>query len=163
MHASCAVLVEESTLNRSTATHAVPLSSLERQTSLHAALRARVATPADLTESQVLKHAETSLLRHTPVMLDEQMITRALYGGAIEMSLPQRFADVSDFRPVPDHQEVGRPSMLIPVHKFQKDLNVAAPMQVWTDATLDQSVILEIVVSASFMRTQLLCTMEHAR
>ncbi|KAL0047957.1 hypothetical protein WJX82_004231 [Trebouxia sp. C0006] len=54
-------------------------------------------------------------------MLDEQLITRALFGGAIEMSLPQRFVDVSDYRPVPDHQEV------------------------WTDATLDQSVILEIV------------------
>ncbi|KAL0030275.1 hypothetical protein WJX77_007077 [Trebouxia sp. C0004] len=55
-------------------------------------------------------------------MLDEQLITRALFGGAIKMSLPQRFVDVSDYRPVPDHQEV------------------------WTDATLDQSVILEIVV-----------------
>ncbi|KAL0030274.1 hypothetical protein WJX77_007077 [Trebouxia sp. C0004] len=54
-------------------------------------------------------------------MLDEQLITRALFGGAIKMSLPQRFVDVSDYRPVPDHQEV------------------------WTDATLDQSVILEIV------------------
>ncbi len=39
-------------------------------------------------------------------MLDEQMITRALFGGAIEMNLPQRFVDVSDYRPVPDHQEV---------------------------------------------------------
>jgi hypothetical protein len=39
-------------------------------------------------------------------MLDEQLITRALFGGAIEMSLPQRFVDVSDYRPVPDHQEV---------------------------------------------------------
>lgn len=54
-------------------------------------------------------------------MLDEQMIGRALFGGTVEMSLPQRFADVSDYRPVPDHQEV------------------------WTDASLDQSVILEIV------------------
>lgn len=39
-------------------------------------------------------------------MLDEQLTTRALFGGAIEMSLPQRFVDVSDYRPVPDHQEV---------------------------------------------------------
>ena len=39
-------------------------------------------------------------------MLDEQMIGRALFGGTVEMSLPQRFVDVSDYRPVPDHQEV---------------------------------------------------------
>ena len=39
-------------------------------------------------------------------MLDEQLITRALYGGTIEMCFPQRFKDVSHYRPVPDHQEV---------------------------------------------------------
>ena len=39
-------------------------------------------------------------------MLGEQMILRALYGGAVEMDIPVRFEDVSDFRPVPDHQEV---------------------------------------------------------
>ena len=39
-------------------------------------------------------------------MIDEQLLTRALYGGAIELDIPQRFQDVSDFRPVPDHQEV---------------------------------------------------------
>lgn len=29
-----------------------------------------------------------------------------LYGGAIIAQFPERFVDVSDFRPVPDHQEV---------------------------------------------------------
>jgi hypothetical protein len=29
-----------------------------------------------------------------------------LYGGAITAQFPERFVDVSDFRPVPDHQEV---------------------------------------------------------
>ena len=42
-------------------------------------------------------------------MLDEQLITRALYGGAIEMDIPKRLEDVSDFRPVPDNQEVCAP------------------------------------------------------
>ena len=32
--------------------------------------------------------------------------TRALYGGAMSVSLPSRLEDVSHFRPVPDHQEV---------------------------------------------------------
>lgn len=33
-----------------------------------------------------------------------------LYGGAIITQLPERFVDVSDFRPVPDHQEVQQSS-----------------------------------------------------
>lgn len=39
-------------------------------------------------------------------MLEEQLIPRALYGGALEMDIPVRFEDISEFRPVPDHQEV---------------------------------------------------------
>ena len=39
-------------------------------------------------------------------MLEEQLISRAQFGGAIEIDIPIRFEDVSDFRPVPDHQEV---------------------------------------------------------
>lgn len=31
---------------------------------------------------------------------------RELYGGAVTMGIPDAFMDVSDFRPVPDHQEV---------------------------------------------------------
>lgn len=31
---------------------------------------------------------------------------RSLFGGAMSIVLPAGFADVSDFRPVPDHQEV---------------------------------------------------------
>lgn len=54
-------------------------------------------------------------------MLEERLIPRALFGGALEMDIPIRFEDISDFRPVPDHQEV------------------------WTDASLDQSLVLEIV------------------
>jgi hypothetical protein len=44
-----------------------------------------------------------------------------LFGGAISAQLPARYVDVSDFRPVPDNQEV------------------------WTDADKDESVIVEIV------------------
>jgi hypothetical protein len=29
-----------------------------------------------------------------------------LFGGAITANFPQRFGDISDVRPVPDHQEV---------------------------------------------------------
>ena len=39
-------------------------------------------------------------------MSEEQLISRAQFGGAIEIDIPARFEDVSDFRPVPDHQEV---------------------------------------------------------
>ncbi len=33
------------------------------------------------------------------------METRQLFGGAIDVQLPSRFQDVSDFRPVPNNQE----------------------------------------------------------
>lgn len=39
-------------------------------------------------------------------MREEQLVPRALFGGALEMDIPVRFEDISDFRPVPDHQEV---------------------------------------------------------
>lgn len=48
-------------------------------------------------------------------MPEEQLVARALYGGAIEMTIPMRFEDVSDFRPVPNHQEVLTP----PIRLFE--------------------------------------------
>lgn len=48
-------------------------------------------------------------------------LKRKLFGGAIEASIPDRFVDVSDFRPVPDHQEI------------------------FSDEGAEQSVIIEIV------------------
>ncbi|KAG2445043.1 hypothetical protein HYH02_008911 [Chlamydomonas schloesseri] len=47
--------------------------------------------------------------------------TRELWGGAVEAQLPARMLDVSDMRPVPDHQEV------------------------WADTRTDQAIIFEIV------------------
>ena len=37
---------------------------------------------------------------------DDSLQQRELYGGAMSIALPQRFVDISDFRPIPDHQEV---------------------------------------------------------
>eukprot|EP00197_Chlamydomonas_leiostraca_P012914 CAMPEP_0202864604 /NCGR_PEP_ID=MMETSP1391-20130828/4776_1 /ASSEMBLY_ACC=CAM_ASM_000867 /TAXON_ID=1034604 /ORGANISM="Chlamydomonas leiostraca, Strain SAG 11-49" /LENGTH=189 /DNA_ID=CAMNT_0049544361 /DNA_START=94 /DNA_END=660 /DNA_ORIENTATION=- len=51
----------------------------------------------------------------------EALVKRELYGGAIELHIPARFVDISDFRPVPDHQEV------------------------WADAREDQSLVVEVV------------------
>lgn len=34
------------------------------------------------------------------------MVKRALYGGAMECELDERYQDISAFRQVPDHQEV---------------------------------------------------------
>ena len=39
------------------------------------------------------------------MMIDDTLVQRPLYGGAAQLSFPQRFTDISDFRPVPDHQE----------------------------------------------------------
>ena len=41
-----------------------------------------------------------------PGPISSTSAVRALYGGALSVSLPSRFEDVSHFRPVPDHQEV---------------------------------------------------------
>ena len=42
----------------------------------------------------------------TPASASSSAALRPLYGGALSVSLPARFEDVSHFRPVPDHQEV---------------------------------------------------------
>ncbi|KAJ9451522.1 putative ran guanine nucleotide release factor [Diplonema papillatum] len=47
--------------------------------------------------------------------------TKPMYGGAMEMSIPASFVDTSDFRQVPDHQEV------------------------WADMDTNRSIILEIL------------------
>jgi len=49
---------------------------------------------------------------------------RELFGGGLRCDLPERFMDISDFRPVPDHQEI------------------------FADAAKDQSIIVEIVERA---------------
>ncbi|PSC69030.1 putative ran guanine nucleotide release factor [Micractinium conductrix] len=56
-----------------------------------------------------------------PLMIDDTLVPRQLFGGAASLWLPQRFADISDFRPIPDHQEV------------------------FADANVDQSLVVEIV------------------
>ena len=52
-----------------------------------------------------------------PATAAEPTVQRDLFGGAIVAAFPARYLDVSDFRPVPDNQEV------------------------WTDANKDESVI----------------------
>jgi Ran-interacting Mog1 protein len=51
----------------------------------------------------------------------ESIVTRQLFGGAVELSMPARMIDISDFRQIPDNQEV------------------------YTDANEDQSLIVEFV------------------
>lgn len=55
-------------------------------------------------------------------MTADQASRRPLFGGMASMTMPTRMQDVSDFRPVPDHQEV------------------------YSDGAVDQSVIVEILV-----------------
>ena len=54
--------------------------------------------------------------------IEGNLLERQLFGGAILMSVPQRLVDVSDFRPVPDNQEI------------------------LADGATDQSLIIEIMV-----------------
>lgn len=59
--------------------------------------------------------------RFPPGMASEPTTRRDLFGGAISADLPSRYVDVSDFRPIPDNQEV------------------------WADASRDESVVVEIL------------------
>jgi hypothetical protein len=54
--------------------------------------------------------------------MDEELKPRPLFGGSINIQLPERFIDISDFRPIPDNQEV------------------------FADANIDQSLIIDIMV-----------------
>lgn len=54
--------------------------------------------------------------------IDASLPLRQLFGGALAVGVPDRLVDVSDFRPVPDNQEV------------------------LADGATDQSVIIEIMV-----------------
>lgn len=54
--------------------------------------------------------------------MNEELKPRPLFGESINIQLPERFVDISDFRPIPDNQEV------------------------FADANIDQSLIIEIMV-----------------
>ena len=91
--------------------------------------------------------------------------TVPLFGGAMECELPERFLDVSDFRPVPDHQEVRwnavddadvsmRAHVMNTAYGCGLARLCAGPAttrhpepraQVWAEASTDQSIIVEIV------------------
>lgn len=45
-------------------------------------------------------------MQASQVGVTEELVQRQLFGGAFDMSMPARFADISNFRPVPDNQEV---------------------------------------------------------
>ena len=45
-------------------------------------------------------------MQASQVDVTEELVQRQLFGGAFDMSMPARFADISSFRPVPDSQEV---------------------------------------------------------
>ena len=62
------------------------------------------------------------------VQAGEELRKQPLFGGAISIACPARFEDVSDVRPVPDHQEV------------------------YTDGVTDQSFIVEILVCCCGVR-----------
>jgi hypothetical protein len=94
-----------------------------------------------------------------PEMADaEPFVRRELFGGAITAELPERLVDVSDFRPVPDNQEVGQTQQGRHAAGGRQHYaggarpcsthactSLAVP-QVWADASCDQSLIVEILV-----------------
>jgi hypothetical protein len=101
------------------------------------------------------------------VLTQESWRPVELYGGAIAAQFPKRYVDVSDFRPVPDHQEVGGEQVQQRVRQPEQGCfttagaaaaatsavqcfsNTLYYLQVWADGATDQSIVVEIAVSAS--------------
>jgi hypothetical protein len=64
----------------------------------------------------------------------EELVPRDLYGGALTIALPARFVDVSQWRQVPDHQEVFADqdtdeSFVIEINELVADVDDAAAAQ----------------------------------
>lgn len=101
---------------------------------------------------ELLLELETSLSRSSEMdQASEPLQKVQLFGGAAEIALPSRFADVSNIRPVPDNQEVEKRTVLVsllrPITRLCGQLYEYVVVQVYTDANIDQSLIVEIVVS----------------
>ncbi|ETO26247.1 ran-binding protein [Reticulomyxa filosa] len=67
------------------------------------------------------KRRQINKMSEAPTTSPDKLKKRSLFGGAFEITLPETFVDLSDFRQVPDNQEV------------------------YSDANADTSVIIEIV------------------
>lgn len=80
--------------------------------------------------------------------MEDVIAPRELFGGAVELSFPSRFVDISDFRTVPDNQEVyTHQETLRPLYKTSVlQVSSMRDVQVFTDASADQSLIVEFVV-----------------
>lgn len=98
--------------------------------------------------------------------MEDALEPHALFGGAMTLAIPARFADISDFRPIPDHQEARAQRGKAPKHLVQQRpprlhklgsrpalggglSHPPAPPrlpQVFADAAQDQSLIVEILV-----------------
>lgn len=89
----------------------------------------------------------------------QHLVRRQLFGGAIELTCPQEMLDISDFRPVPDHQEVLSTYDIAEVMVLAEmticaqaacalTVHDAKRMQVFADGAKDQSLVVEILVSA---------------
>lgn len=89
---------------------------------------------------------------------EQHLVRRQLFGGAIELTCPQEMLDISDFRPVPDHQEVVLTHYIASamVHTAKCDMRISdmcaddawCHVQVFADGAKDQSLVVEILVSA---------------
>jgi len=71
----------------------------------------------------------------TPV---EKYKSIELYGGAFSLTVPERFVDISDYRPIPDHQEV------------------------YIDPDLDQSIIVELNSQVEIADSEAIVYVRHS-
>ena len=85
----------------------------------------------------------------------EELVPRELFGGALALGIPARFVDVSNFRPVPDNQEVQISSCERFIIRYQRSkcshlLCSGLASQVFTYASVDQSFVVEVLVRSVY-------------
>lgn len=66
------------------------------------------------------------------------LMSRKLYGGYFEASVPERFVDVSNFRQVPDHQEIFHDYeldqvLIVDILEYVKDENIVNAAKIHWD------------------------------
>ena len=72
-----------------------------------AAAAAAAAATATANQTAVASSGVAQTQEQQVAVGENEWAAEPLFGGAMEMELPLRFKDISKYRPVPDHQEVG--------------------------------------------------------
>ena len=89
--------------------------------------RAKRCVHVTSLDTESIKYVLSSLMRRVKSSTNKYPV-KELYGGAMSVAVPKRFRDVSDFRPVPDSQEVftcldTSETLIVEILQYQNDVS----------------------------------------